>query len=65
MPTDAPLSVSVMRVGGRCESILIWDKEEDDFNVDEEDERMLRERWDEWLVLDIIIRTCSLHFTTV
>jgi hypothetical protein len=27
-------------MSGRCESILIWDKEEDGFNVDEESERM-------------------------
>lgn len=49
--TDASFSVSVMRVGGRRESILVWDEEEDDFNVDEEDERVPRERWDERLVL--------------
>jgi hypothetical protein len=40
-----------MRVGGRRESILVWDEEEDDFNVDEESERLPRERWDERLVL--------------
>ena len=53
VPTDASFSVSVMRVpvGGRRESILGWDEEEDDFNVDEEGERVLRERWDERLVL--------------
>jgi len=51
VPTDASFSVSVMRVGGRRESILVWDEEEDDFNVDEEDERVPRERWDERLVL--------------
>ncbi|KAH9987965.1 hypothetical protein BJV77DRAFT_1136506 [Russula vinacea] len=50
-PTDASFSVSVMRVGGRRESILVWDEEEDDFNVDEESERLPRERWDERLVL--------------
>jgi hypothetical protein len=50
-PTDASFSVSVMRVGGRRESILVWDEEEDDFNVDEESERVPRERWDERLVL--------------
>ena len=49
--TDASFSVSVMRVGGRRESILVWDEEEDDFNVDEETERLPRERWDERLVL--------------
>jgi hypothetical protein len=49
--TDASFSVSVMRVGGRRESILVWDEEEDDFNVDEESERLPRERWDERLVL--------------
>ncbi len=49
--TDASFSVSVMRVGGRRESILVWDEEEDDFNVDEESERVPRERWDERLVL--------------
>jgi hypothetical protein len=51
VPTDASFSVSVMRVGGRRESILVWDEEEDDFNVDEESERVPRERWDERLVL--------------
>ena len=51
VPTDASSSVSVMRVGGRRESILVWDEEEDDFNVDEESERVPRERWDERLVL--------------
>ena len=51
VPTDASFSVSVMRVGGRRESILVWDEEEDDFNVDEESERLPRERWDERLVL--------------
>ena len=51
VPTDASFFVSVMRVGGRRESILVWDEEEDDFNVDEEDERVPRERWDERLVL--------------
>ena len=40
-----------MRVGGRRESILVWDEEEDDFNVDEESERVPRERWDERPVL--------------
>jgi hypothetical protein len=49
--TDASFSVSVMRVGGRRESILVWDEEEDEFNVDEESERLPRERWDERLVL--------------
>jgi len=38
-------------VGGRRESILVWDEEEDDFNVDEEDERVPREQWDGRLVL--------------
>jgi len=51
VPTDGSLLVSVMRVGGRRESILVWDEEEYDFNVDEEDERVPRERWDERLVL--------------
>ena len=51
VPTDASFSVSVMRVGGRRESILAWNEEEDDFNVDKEDECVPRERWDEWLVL--------------
>jgi hypothetical protein len=51
VPTDASFSVSVMHVGGRRESILVWDEEEDDFNVDEESERLPRERWDERLVL--------------
>jgi len=51
VPADASFSVSVMRVGVRRESILVWDEEEDDFNVDEEDERVPRERWDERLVL--------------
>lgn len=51
VPTDASFSVSVMRVGGRRESILVWDEEDDDFNVDEESERVPRERWDERLVL--------------
>jgi hypothetical protein len=49
--TDASFTVSVMRVGGRRESILVWDEEEEDFNVDEESERVPRERWDERLVL--------------
>ncbi|KAF8260485.1 hypothetical protein EI94DRAFT_1811598 [Lactarius quietus] len=49
--TDASFSVSVMQVGGRRESILVWDEEEDEFNVDEESERLPRERWDERLVL--------------
>ena len=51
VPTDASFSLSVMRVGGRRESILVWDEEEYDFNVDEEDGRVPRERWDERLVL--------------
>ena len=51
VPTDASFSVSVMRVPGRRESILVWDEEEDDFNMDEESERLPRERWDERLVL--------------
>jgi hypothetical protein len=51
VPTDASFSVSIMRVGGRRESILVWDEEEDDFNVDEESERLPRDRWDERLVL--------------
>ena len=49
--TDASFSVSVMRVGGRRESILLWDEEEEYFNVDEESERVPRERWDERVVL--------------
>lgn len=49
MPTNASFSISVMRMGGRCESTLVWDKKEDDFNV--EDERVPREQWDERLVL--------------
>jgi hypothetical protein len=48
---NASFSVSVMRVGGRRVSILVWDEDEHDFNVDEESERMPRERWDERLVL--------------
>lgn len=40
-----------MHVGGRHESVLVWDEEEDDFNVNEESERLPRERWDERLVL--------------
>jgi len=51
VPINESFSVSVMRVGRRHESILVWDEEEDDFNVDEEDERVPWERWDEWLVL--------------
>ena len=51
VPTDASFSVSFMRVGGRRKSILVWDEEEDDFNVDEEDGRVPRERWDERLVV--------------
>ncbi|KAI0262095.1 hypothetical protein BC834DRAFT_1043661 [Gloeopeniophorella convolvens] len=51
VPTEASFSVSIMQVGGRRESILVWDEEEDDFNVDEESERGPRERWDERLVL--------------
>jgi hypothetical protein len=51
VPTGASFSVSVMRMGGRRESILVWDEEEEDFNVDEESERVPRERWDERLVL--------------
>jgi hypothetical protein len=51
VPTDSSFSVSVMRVGGRRESILVWDEEEDDFNADEESEHVPRERWDERLVL--------------
>jgi hypothetical protein len=51
VPTDSSFSVSVMRVGGRRESILVWDEEEDDFNVDVVSERVPRERWDERLVL--------------
>jgi hypothetical protein len=39
-----------MHVGGRRESVLVWD-EEDDFNVDEESKRLPHERWDERLVL--------------
>jgi len=50
-PADASISVSVIRVGVQRESILVWNEEEDDFNVDEEDERVPRERWDERLVL--------------
>jgi hypothetical protein len=34
VPTDSSFSVSVMRMGGRRESILVWDEEKDDFNVD-------------------------------
>jgi len=51
VPTDASFSIPAMRVGGRRESILVWDEEEDDFIVDEEDDRVPRERWDERLVL--------------
>ena len=51
VPTDSSFSVSVMRVGGRRGSILVCDEGEDDFNVDEESERVPRERWDERLVL--------------
>jgi hypothetical protein len=50
LPADL-FSVSVMRVGGRRESILIWDEEEDDFNIDEECYRVPRERWNERLML--------------
>jgi hypothetical protein len=39
-----------MHVGGRRESVLVWD-EEDDFNVDEESDRLPHERRDERLVL--------------
>ena len=56
VPADSSSSVSVMRVGGRRESILVWDEEEDDFNVDEESERVPRERWDDawqWLALQV------------
>ena len=38
-------------MGGQRESILVWEEEEDDFNVDEEDERVPRERWDERFML--------------
>jgi hypothetical protein len=38
-----------MHVGGRRESVLIWD--EDDFDVNEESERLPHERWGERLVL--------------
>ena len=44
VPTDSSLSVSVMRMSGRHKSNLIWDEEEDDFNVHEESECMPRER---------------------
>ena len=49
--TDASFSVSVMRFGGWRESILVWDEEENDLNVEEESERLPRERWDERVVL--------------
>lgn len=39
-----------MDMGGRRESVLVWD-EKDDFNVDEESERLPHERWEERLVL--------------
>jgi hypothetical protein len=39
-----------MHVGGRRESVLVWD-EEDNFNVDEESDRLPHERRDERLVL--------------
>jgi hypothetical protein len=40
-----------MHVGGRHDSILVWDSEGDGSDVDEESERLKRERWDERLVL--------------
>jgi hypothetical protein len=49
--TDAPFSVSVMRVGGQYESIIVWDEEEENFNADKESERVPREWLDERLVL--------------
>ncbi|KAF8495921.1 hypothetical protein F5888DRAFT_1840286 [Russula emetica] len=60
VPTDASFSVSVMRVGGRRESILVWDEEEDDFNVDEESERAgtmgrTARTW-QWLALQASIK---------
>jgi hypothetical protein len=39
-----------MHVGGRRESVLVWD-EEDNFNVDEESKRLPYKRWDKRLVL--------------
>jgi hypothetical protein len=48
-PTRPFLSRSCAWAGDA--TILVWGEEEDDFNVDEEDERMPRERWDERLVL--------------
>jgi hypothetical protein len=38
VPTDSSFSVTVMCMGGRRRSILVWDEEEDGFNVDEESE---------------------------
>jgi hypothetical protein len=41
-----------MHVGGWRESVLVWDDpDEDNFNVDEESERLPHKRWDERLVL--------------
>jgi hypothetical protein len=34
VPTNSSFSVSVMRVGGRREPILVWDEKEYDFNID-------------------------------
>jgi len=41
MPTDMSFLVSVMCVGRQRKSILVWDEEEDDFNVDEEEDLKL------------------------
>ena len=46
VPTNSSFSVLVMWMGGRRESILVWDEEEDNFSVEEERECMPRERWD-------------------
>jgi hypothetical protein len=49
--SDISFTYSLVQVNGRYQQVPIWEEEEDIFQVQEEEEKEKRERWDERLVL--------------
>jgi hypothetical protein len=48
---DGAFTYSLVQVNGRYQQVPVWEEEEDVFQVQEEEEKETRERWDERLVL--------------